>query len=86
MLSVVEVTEEKCSDDSVDVNLTLALRTLRLSKPNLYGPDEVSVQGKHRRTIALGEVADHDSMDDCWIVLYDRVYDVTRFLDTVSGI
>ncbi|KAF2362718.1 Cytochrome b5-like heme/steroid binding domain [Trinorchestia longiramus] len=28
----------------------------------------------------LNEVAQHDMMHDCWIVLYDKVYDVTQFL------
>ena len=28
----------------------------------------------------LDEVADHCWPEDCWLVLYDRVYDVTRFL------
>lgn len=36
--------------------------------------------------IRMREVADHDSIDDCWLVVYDRVYDVTQFLSTVSGI
>ncbi|KAA0199140.1 hypothetical protein HAZT_HAZT000066 [Hyalella azteca] len=29
---------------------------------------------------SLNEVAQHDMMHDCWIVLYDKVYDVTDFL------
>lgn len=33
-----------------------------------------------RRIIDLNEVAEHTSEYDCWIVLYDRVYDVTKFL------
>ncbi|KAK3852785.1 hypothetical protein Pcinc_040635 [Petrolisthes cinctipes] len=28
----------------------------------------------------LDEVAMHDTMDDCWIILYDKVFDVTKFL------
>jgi cytochrome b involved in lipid metabolism len=34
--------------------------------------------------ISLDEVSNHDSLDDCWIILYDRVYDVTNFLSSVS--
>lgn len=34
--------------------------------------------------ISLLEVAEHDSMEDCWIVLFDRVYDITKFLHSVS--
>ncbi|EDW12913.1 cytochrome b5 [Drosophila mojavensis] len=35
--------------------------------------------------ITLEEVAHHDSFDDCWIVIYDRVYDVTHFLREHPG-
>ncbi|XP_064546774.1 cytochrome b5 [Drosophila montana] len=35
--------------------------------------------------ITLEEVAHHDSYDDCWIVIYDRVYDVTHFLREHPG-
>jgi cytochrome b involved in lipid metabolism len=28
----------------------------------------------------LAEVSYHDTPDDCWTVIYDRVYDVTNFL------
>lgn len=34
--------------------------------------------------ISLLEVSHHDSFKDCWIVIYDRVYDVTKFLQSVS--
>ncbi|XP_045606868.1 cytochrome b5 [Procambarus clarkii] len=29
---------------------------------------------------SLSQVANHDTCNDCWIILYDKVYDVTRFL------
>lgn len=63
--------------------LTLALRTLRLSKSNLnvVSTDTISSE---RRAISLNEVSYHDTTDDCWIILFDRVYDVTHFLDKVS--
>lgn len=41
-----------------------------------------SVQGLPE--ITLKEVAHHDAMGDCWVVIYDRVYDVTDFLQSVS--
>lgn len=34
--------------------------------------------------ISLLEVAQHDSFSDCWVVIYDRVYDITDFLHSVS--
>lgn len=73
------------SNTSDQVNLSLALRTLRLSKSNLYATNVNDVKYKCRRTISLAEVGNHDTIDDCWIVLYDRVYDVTSLLDTVRA-
>ncbi|XP_055710701.1 uncharacterized protein LOC129806260 [Phlebotomus papatasi] len=35
--------------------------------------------------ISLEEVANHDSASDCWIVIYDRIYDVTKFLKLHPG-
>uniref|UniRef100_A0A1L8DYZ1 Putative fatty acid desaturase 2 n=1 Tax=Nyssomyia neivai TaxID=330878 RepID=A0A1L8DYZ1_9DIPT len=35
--------------------------------------------------ISLEEVANHDSSTDCWIVIYDRIYDVTKFLKLHPG-
>lgn len=71
----------------VDTNphnvLSLALTALRLSKTNLFATD-VLVDQTRRRIISLDEVSNHDTADDCWIVLYDRVYNVTEFLDKVN--
>lgn len=35
------------------------------------------------KTITLDEVSWHDTPGDCWIIVYDRVYDITDFLDEV---
>jgi len=32
----------------------------------------------------LQDVSLHDMPHDCWLVLYDRVYDITSFLNSVS--
>lgn len=37
------------------------------------------------RTITLDEVAWHDTPDDCWLVIYDYVYDCTEFLRNHPG-
>ncbi|KAJ6634887.1 Cytochrome b5 [Pseudolycoriella hygida] len=65
--------------------LTMALRTLRLNKT--IPKDSVTVldEEKCRPIYSLSEVADHDTYDDCWIVLYDRVYNVTEFLHQHPG-
>lgn len=64
----------------------LTLRTLRLNKPttlNHVDDEKILNEEKCRPIITLREVADHDTYDDCWIILYDRVYDVTEFLNQV---
>ena len=30
-------------------------------------------------------MAEHNTRDDCWIILDDRVYDITRFIDAHPG-
>lgn len=71
-------------------HLVTALRTLRWSKSKTLisnHNDEMTMvlnSEKCRPIITLKEVAEHDSYDDCWIVLYDRVYDVTKFLNEVN--
>lgn len=42
------------------------------------------VSSPAERTITLSEVAWHDSYSDCWVIIYDRVYDITDFLDEVN--
>lgn len=85
--------DPEINSNAIDTNekgqnlLTTALRSLRWSKSKtlLVNNDETVLnQEKCRPIISLKEVADHDSYDDCWIVLYDRVYDVTNFLHEVN--
>ncbi|XP_013099308.2 uncharacterized protein LOC106081701 [Stomoxys calcitrans] len=37
------------------------------------------------RQISLEAVSHHDDYSDCWVVIYDRVYDVTNFLQHHPG-
>ncbi|CAK1602903.1 unnamed protein product [Parnassius mnemosyne] len=37
------------------------------------------------RILSLAEVSQHDTPRDCWVVIYDRVYDITTFLDEHPG-
>ncbi|EAA12532.2 cytochrome b5-like [Anopheles arabiensis] len=64
--------------------LQLAMAALRLTK--VPGTDSNNnLQQRLRPVISLSEVAYHDCYDDCWIVLYDRVYDITNFLRLHPG-
>ncbi|KAL1379150.1 hypothetical protein pipiens_015113 [Culex pipiens pipiens] len=40
---------------------------------------------RHRKQYTLDEVSYHDTFGDCWIVLYDRVYDISNFLQVHPG-
>lgn len=67
--------------------LNKALQTLRWSETKTLSAncDETNAdQEKSRPVITLKEVVLHDTYDDCWIILYDRVYDVTKFLNEVK--
>ncbi|XP_017777893.1 PREDICTED: cytochrome b5 [Nicrophorus vespilloides] len=37
------------------------------------------------RIITLEEVSWHDKHNDCWVVIYDRIYDITDFLNEHPG-
>ncbi|KAF6207582.1 hypothetical protein GE061_016029 [Apolygus lucorum] len=46
----------------------------------------MSVTASKRETeISLSEVSMHDTIDDCWVVLFNKVYDVTDFIQSHPG-
>ncbi|XP_019865062.1 uncharacterized protein LOC109594293 [Aethina tumida] len=58
--------------------VTSAFQTIGYpAQEKTYNPEE--------RIITLDEVSWHDSAGDCWVVIYDRVYDITDFLDEHPG-
>lgn len=98
---IINLCENKCQCENNELNtidtnaneikgqnvLTQVLRTLRLNKSVTETDDEkILIDEKCRPIITLQEVSDHDTYDDCWIILYDRVYDVTEFLNQVISI
>ncbi|XP_011168160.3 cytochrome b5 [Solenopsis invicta] len=62
-------------DDVTERNDTIREQRCRLKEKSR---DEL-------RTINLAEVAWHDRPDDCWLVIYDYVYDCTKFLRSHPG-
>ncbi|CAK9814985.1 Cytochrome b5 [Anthophora plagiata] len=42
-------------------------------------------ESKQLKTINMDEVAWHDTVDNCWIVIHDFVYDCTDFLNSHPG-
>lgn len=63
--------------------ISSTLRTLIFSPstPSVGHPTE---NDSKLNEISLSEVAEHDLIEDCWIIIYDRVYDITNFFDNVS--
>lgn len=73
--------------------LQLAMTALRLTTSaaaNVTKNSSISDRNnntvRHRKQYTLDEVSYHDTFGDCWIVLYDRVYDISNFLQVVSNV
>jgi cytochrome b involved in lipid metabolism len=64
--------------------LCLAVTALRLSEPTPPHVPKQQEKGINKPTISLDQVSWHDHYADCWVVIYDRVYDITEFLQEVS--
>lgn len=60
------------------------LRTL-IFTPTTPSVGHASENDNKLNQISLKEVAEHDTIEDCWVVIYDRVYDITNFFDLVSN-
>lgn len=76
--------------------LQLAMTALRLTTSAVSNGVNVTAKNcsandrnnntvRHRKQYTLDEVSYHDTYGDCWIVLYDRVYDITDFLQLHPG-
>jgi cytochrome b involved in lipid metabolism len=46
---------------------------------------KIGISSSSERIITLEEVSYHSGPKDYWIVLYDKVYDITKFLQIVSN-
>jgi cytochrome b5 len=58
--------------------LPIILVFLLLSGVYLY------LQSKNSTLYTLSEISEHDSKDDCWLVIEGRVYDVTPFIKSAQ--
>lgn len=67
----------------MDVHQLLRTRAANSSLDQQH--EDKKRSSKNLRTINLKEVAWHDSQDDCWVTIYDYVYDCTQFLERHPG-
>ncbi|VDK38795.1 unnamed protein product [Dibothriocephalus latus] len=37
------------------------------------------------KSISFKEVKKHNKKDDCWVIIHDKVYDVTKFMEEHPG-
>jgi cytochrome b involved in lipid metabolism len=48
-------------------------------------PQEKQTNGKMIRTYTQKEAAKHSTVKDCWVILDNKVYDVTSYIETHPG-
>lgn len=67
--------------------LSLASSTIRLaaSALRLQQQQEAIASYAHLPEYTLEQVSWHDRPDDCWIVLHDKVYNVTKLITSHPG-
>ncbi len=46
---------------------------------------EVKPESKDLRKISLTEISQHNTQDDCWLVINNKVYEVTEFVSKHPG-
>lgn len=47
-------------------------------------PVQQTMPQSTERIISMKEVSWHDEPGDCWVIIFDKVYDVTKFLNEVG--
>lgn len=77
MALVVLTTEKLEKAETTNESTNFFTSTIR----SLFKKHESEIEYNNSlKQISLEEVSHHDSWDDCWVIIYDRVYDITQFL------
>lgn len=68
-------------------SVSKAIADLESTVKAVFVSSNVAIQPKLKqspeRIITMEEVSWHDEPGDCWIIIFDKVYDITTFLDEV---
>ena len=77
-------TTQNIGEENKNVDLIkIALASIRINTSKKADEDEIQIDNC-LPIISLKEVSDHEDPSDCWIIIYDRVYNITKFLSKVS--
>ena len=62
--------------------LSLASSTIKLAASFVLNNQQQKVDDEDRKLVqySLSQVAQHSSSRDCWIVIGNKIYDVTRYI------
>eukprot|EP01130_Rhizamoeba_saxonica_P015952 TRINITY_DN7278_c0_g1_i3.p1 TRINITY_DN7278_c0_g1~~TRINITY_DN7278_c0_g1_i3.p1 ORF type:complete len:302 (+),score=71.88 TRINITY_DN7278_c0_g1_i3:223-1128(+) len=69
--------------DNMNINKYITFTSLQKNEQNT--PLNNDENGKELPFYTMEEVSKHDDEDDCWMVIKDKVYDVTKFVDEHPG-
>ena len=69
------------------LGLVTAIAILLVTRFTKTGaPDGAAIAAEtQKRAYTIAEVARHDSPDDAWIIVDNKVYDITRYIDDHPG-
>lgn len=73
------------SSESANITVDFITNTIRNIFFTASSNGKESEIDSRLKQITLDEVSDHYCIDDCWIIIYDRVYNMTKFLRSVSS-
>ena len=82
-----DITDKSALDDVIRKLSNTNINDIEMRVP---AKDDLEInegEGKEEKLpiISLSEVKNHGSSNDAWIVLYDRVYDITNFMKNVRN-
>jgi cytochrome b involved in lipid metabolism len=83
--SYVELGLPACSVDLFWISTTTRKHILRLNSCSVLKIVRVIGKEMAQRVLSTDEIARHATLNDCWVILHGKVYDVTKFVGDHPG-